>query len=74
MLLTTPSYYSLMFTGLFSLLIIIIAARNFKRLNNLKPEMRIKLIGIIGILIGLHGLLHLGFETIYNYNPLENKY
>ncbi len=63
-----------MFTGLLSLLIIVIALRNFKRLTNLEPEMRIKLIAAIGILIGLHGLLHLGFETIYNYNPLQNKY
>jgi len=27
--------------------------------------------GLLGILIGIHGLLHLGLEKLYNYNPLN---
>jgi hypothetical protein len=28
-------------------------------------------ISLIGVLIGIHGIQHLGFEVIYNYNPME---
>ena len=74
MLFTKPSYYALIFTGGLILLSFIHLFKHFSRIKNLTPEIQIKLFSSVGILIGVHGLLHLGLETIYNYNPLENKY
>ena len=71
MLLTKPSFYSLVFTGFLILLLMIIVFSNINRLNHLTPEKLIKVISLVGILIGVHGLLHLGFEVVYNYNPME---
>lgn len=71
MLLTKPSFYSLAFTGILILAIFVIMICNMKRFNTLSPECLIKVISLVGILIGIHGLQHLGFEVIYNYNPME---
>jgi hypothetical protein len=71
MLLTKPSFYSLAFTGFLILAIFIIIFCNIKQLNKLKPECLIKIISLVGILIGIHGLQHLGLEVVYKYNPME---
>ena len=71
MLLTKPSFYSLVFTGFLILLILLIAFSNINRLNHLTPEKLIKVLSLIGILVGIHGLQHLGLEVAYNYNPME---
>ena len=44
----------------------------YKTLFKLTPEKGIHLIACIGLLIGVHGLIHLGLEYVYNYNPLIN--
>ena len=74
MLLTKPSFYSLVFTGFLILLIMLIAFSNINRLNHLTPEKLIKVLSLIGILVGIHGLQHLGLEVAYNYNPIEQQY
>ena len=74
MLLTKPSFYSLVFTGFLILLILLIAFSNINRLNHLTPEKLIKVLSLIGILVGIHGLQHLGLEVAYNYNPMEQQY
>ena len=71
MLLTKPSFYSLVFTGFLILLILLIAFSNINRLNHITPEKLIKVLSLIGILVGIHGLQHLGLEVAYNYNPME---
>jgi len=71
MLLTKPSFYSLVFTGFLILIIMIIVFNNINRLNHLTPEKLIKILSLIGILVGVHGLQHLGLEVAYNYNPME---
>jgi len=71
MLLTKPSFYSLVFTGFLILSIFIIIIFNIKRLKNLSPETLIKIISLLGIFVGIHGLQHLGLEVVYNYNPME---
>jgi hypothetical protein len=71
MFLTKPSFYSLVFTGFLILLIMLIAFSNINRLNHLTPEKLIKVLSLIGILVGIHGLQHLGLEVAYNYNPME---
>ena len=74
MLLTKPSFYALVFTGFIILVILIISIYNINQFKNLTFHMSLKIISLIGILIGIHGLQHLGLEVAYNYNPLESKY
>ena len=71
MLFTKPSFYALSFTGILILSIFVIIICNIKRFKNLSPEMVIKVLSLFGILIGVHGLQHLGLEVVYNYNPME---
>ncbi len=71
-LLDKPSFYSLFITGILFLWIIIIVFKSYKTLFKLTPEKGIHLIACIGLLIGVHGLIHLGLEYVYNYNPLIN--
>ena len=71
MILTKPSFYSLVFTGFLILVIFVIIIYNTKRLKHLSPECLIKLISLFGILVGIHGLQHLGLEVVYKYNPME---
>ena len=71
MILTKPSFYSLVFTGFLILLIFVIIICNTKRIKHLSPECLIKIISLFGILVGIHGIQHLGLEVAYNYNPME---
>ncbi len=59
-----PSFYALFITGVISLIVFIIGLRNINKLH-------IHSICMFGILIGVHGLLHLGMEATYNYNPIQ---
>jgi hypothetical protein len=67
--LTAPSLNSLFFTGILLLFIFIIFIKNFKRINNLNYYQKIMLLSTITIAIGIHGLIHLGVEAQYNFNP-----
>jgi hypothetical protein len=71
MLLTKPSFYYLVFTKFLIVSIFFITIYNIKRFKKLSPEMLIKMISLFGILVGIHGLQHLGLEVTYNYNPME---
>ena len=71
MILTKPTFYSLVFTGFLILAIFVIIICNMKRFCNLSPECLIKVLSLVGVRIGVHGLQHLGLEVAYNYNPME---
>ena len=66
-----PSFYALMVTGFLSLTIVIIFIKNINFIKNQNPTNIITILALITIAIGVHGLLHLGLETIYNYNPIK---
>lgn len=68
---TKPSYYALALTGLFTLLILVIFIQHYNYVMKSNPYKIIKLLCHVGILIGIHGLLHLGLEMAYNFNPIE---
>ena len=70
---TKPSFYAHAINGLTILIVIILIFTNFNRLKRFDIYNIITLIISFGILIGIHGLLHLGLETQYNYNPLEQN-
>jgi F0F1-type ATP synthase assembly protein I len=66
-----PSYYALAVTGVLLLLNIFIIIKNFKKITTERPYNLIILITAIGLLAGIHGILHLGLEKVYNYNPIQ---
>ena len=69
MLLTTPSFYGLIFTGIMSLIVILLFIQNYSKIKDVQSRMAA--ISLIGILVGIHSLLHLGMEAVYNYNPIQ---
>lgn len=68
---TKPSYYALALTGVFSLIVVLLFIQNYSSFTKMTPYKLVKLLSHIGILIGVHGLLHLGLEMAYNFNPME---
>ena len=69
-ILRKPSYYSLFITGILWLAVFILIIQNFSSLRRY-PEKMIIVLSLFGILVGVHGLMHLGLENYYNFNPLD---
>lgn len=67
--LVAPSVNSLFVTGFLLLAIFITVFNNYKRIINLNYYQKIILLSTITIAIGIHGLIHLGVEMQYNFNP-----
>ena len=70
-MITKPSFYSLVITGFIWFVVVILFFKNYTQIKNKSHDRLIEIIALIGILIGIHGLLHLGFESIYKFNPME---
>ena len=67
--LVAPSVNSLFVTGFLLLAIFITVFNNYKRIMNLNYYQKIMLLSTLAIAIGIHGLIHLGVEKEYNFNP-----
>ena len=67
--LVAPSVNSLFVTGFLLLAIFITVFNNYKRIINLNYYQKIMLLSTVTIAIGIHGLIHLGVEIQYNFNP-----
>ena len=70
-ILTKPSFLALVMTGIISFIVILIIITNSSALMKLGPNKKIAVLSLVGLTIGIHGLLHLGMESVYNYNPME---
>lgn len=68
-ILIAPSLNSLFFTGLIILSIVFIFVTNFKLFMRLDFYRKISILSLICIAIGAHGLIHLGVESVYGFNP-----
>ena len=68
-ILVAPSLNALFITGLLLLWILITFINNYKRITNLNYYQKIMLLSTLTIAIGIHGLIHLGVEGQYNFNP-----
>lgn len=66
-----PSFGSLFITGILMLIILTMIASNFKVFMNLDFYKKIKLLSLLSIAIGVHGLIHLGLEVNYGFNPFN---
>ena len=64
-----PSLSALFVTGLLLLWILITFINNYKRISNLNYYQKTMLLSTVTIAIGIHGLIHLGVEGQYNFNP-----
>ena len=67
--LIAPSLNALFFTGLILFLIIILLVKNYKSIMNLNYYQKIILLTSLTAAIATHGLMHLGVEKQYNFNP-----
>ena len=66
-----PSFFSLVFTGTLVLFIFVLFLTNFKSIMSLNYYQKLTLLSLITIAIGIHGIIHLGVEHIYGFNPLR---
>jgi uncharacterized membrane protein (DUF485 family) len=69
--LIAPSLNSLFITGLLLFIIFIFFIIYFKQFLRLPFYPKMMLLIAITIAIGIHGLIHLGLETKYNFNPYK---
>jgi hypothetical protein len=68
-ILIAPSVNSLFVTGFLILFIFVTGIMNIKKIINLPFYQKIILLSTVSIAIGIHGLIHLGVEVNYNFNP-----
>ena len=68
-ILIAPSLNSLLFTGILLFIIFIIFITNFNKFKRLDFFHKITILLMISIAIGSHGLVHLGVEYVYGFNP-----
>ena len=66
-----PSFYALAVTGFLLLIIFITIIKNINTIKQQTTTSLITILALITIAIGVHGLLHLGLEYVYNYNPIN---
>ncbi len=64
-----PSINSLFITGLLVFFILIIFITNFTQIMKLQYYQKLILFSAIASAFGIHGLIHLGVEKEYNFNP-----
>jgi hypothetical protein len=64
-----PSIGSLFFTGALMLIILILIVSNYKLVLNLDFYRKLNLLLLLTIAAGVHGLIHLGLEVNYGFNP-----
>jgi hypothetical protein len=69
--LVAPSLNSLFVTGLLLISIVIIVVINFRKLLKHRLYEQIALLCMITIAFGSHGLVHLGVEKEYGFNPYK---
>jgi hypothetical protein len=65
-----PSYLAQVFNGLLILVFLYILFSHYRVFLKTNYITQLQIIGILAILIGVHGILHLGLEQLYGYNPL----
>jgi hypothetical protein len=66
-----PSLNSLFLTGVILLFMFYVIITNFKPFMRLDYYRKLQILSLITIAIGVHGLIHLGVETVYGFNPYK---
>jgi hypothetical protein len=68
-----PSNLALIASGLLIVLGLFLLFRELNQGNSISNTKLMDLVLFLSTAISLHGLLHMGAEINYNYNPLEGK-
>ena len=71
MLLIAPSINALFFTGILLLCIFVLFFRHFRQFMRLNYYQKIIILSALVFAVGIHGLLHLGAESVYGLNPYK---
>ena len=71
LLITAPSFYAHIVNGVFLLISVVFIFTHSSKLKALDPYHILFLLLLFGIAVGFHGLLHLGLENNYGYNPIR---
>ena len=67
--LIAPSLNALFVTGFILLFIVILLVKHYDSIMRLNYYQKIMLLTSLSIAVGSHGLMHLGVEKQYNFNP-----
>ena len=70
-ILVAPSLNSLFVTGFLILFILVIFITNYKQFMSLDHYRKITILSLMAIAFGIHGLIHLGVEQNYGFNPYK---
>jgi hypothetical protein len=70
-ILIAPSLNSLFITGVILLSIFLIFIFNFQQFKRLDFYHKLAILSLISIAVGTHGLIHLGVESVYGFNPYK---
>ena len=71
MLVIAPSIISLFVSGILMLVLFGLFFTNYKIFMRFDFYRKINMISLLAIAIGVHGLIHLGLETVYGFNPVK---
>jgi hypothetical protein len=69
--LIAPSLNALFLTGILVMIIAMLFIFNIKQLSKITSLQKITLLCSMTVAIGIHGMLHLGAEKQYNFNPYK---
>lgn len=69
--LVAPSFNSLFITGFLLLVVFILLLINFSAFKKLNYYQQILFLAALTNAVGIHGLLHLGLEKQYKFNPYK---
>ena len=69
--LVAPSFNSLFITGFLLLVVFILLIYNYNAFKNLNYYQQIIFLAALTNAVGIHGLLHLGLEKQYKFNPYK---
>jgi hypothetical protein len=70
-IISKPSFYSLPITGILLFVsLLLIFQHSLKVGSSMSTYQLVNLLLLFSVAIGIHGLLHLGLEYVYNFNPL----
>ena len=66
----SPSLYAHVINAFLLLTAVILLFSNYSKIKSIEPYKKIILVVLFSIMIGVHGLSHLGLEFTYGYNPM----
>jgi len=69
--LVAPSFNALFITGFLLLIVFILLILNYSVFRRLDYYQQIIFLAALTNAVGIHGLLHLGLEKQYNFNPYK---